>query len=178
MNTMDTTRARAFQPDQAAALGTSTVTPGWDLATERRMDDGRTLARSLGWFSIGLGALQLLAAERVGEWLGMEDRTGLIRGYGVREIASGVTILSNRRQPLAGVRSRVAGDTLDMATLAYELNDNPRRGNVMFAMGAVAGLTVLDVIAERQLSGWESGSRRTRHDSESNWEIAEREAAE
>jgi hypothetical protein len=160
---MDTPRRpRAFRPELADELGTGTERPGWDLGTERRIDDGRTMARGLALFSLGLGALELLAPERVGRWLGMEDRAGLIRAYGVREIVKGLGILSNRN-PSEWVWGRVAGDFLDLATLASGLTpDNPKRANVGLAIGSVVGVTVLDVVCARQLSANER--RRTRHD--------------
>lgn len=147
-----TTRERAFEPGMRSRVGTSRNTPGWDLATERRIDDGETLARGLGWFSIGLGLAELVAPEQIARWLGMEDKTELVRLYGVREIGTGVGILANRR-PVTWIWARIAGDFLDLATLAARLTpDNEgKRDHVMTAMAAVAGVTVLDVICARQL---------------------------
>lgn len=150
--TIDTPRPRAFEPGLAGRVGTGLERPGWDLETERRADDGETLANGLGWFSIGLGLVEVLAPERLGEALGMEDRTELIRAYGVREIATGIGILA-RHRPAGWLWGRVAGDALDLATLATALTpDNPKWGNVMAAIGAVAGVAVLDVLCARQLS--------------------------
>jgi hypothetical protein len=150
--TMGETRPRAFEPTMADRLGTSRATPGWDLATERRADDGETLANMLGWFSIGLGIAEVAAAERLCEFLGMEDRTQLVRLYGVREFAKGVGILTNRK-PEKWMWGRIAGDVLDLCTLATRLSpDNPKRRRVIGAMAAVAGVMVLDVISARQLS--------------------------
>lgn len=146
------TRARAFEPPMADRLGSSTETPGWDLATERRTDDGRTLANALGWFSLGLGVAEVVAPGRLASWLGMEGSEGVLRLYGAREIATGIGILS-RREPVEWVWGRVAGDFLDLATLAPGLSDqNPKRANVGLAMAAVAGVTVLDVLAGKQLA--------------------------
>jgi hypothetical protein len=156
--TLEEPRARAFRPEMADSVGSGTQTPGWNLETERRIDDGRMLANGLGWFSIGLGLYELLAPRHLGRTLGMEDKTGLIQAYGVREIANGVGILA-RRRPAEWVWGRVAGDALDLATLAPGLDDdNPRRGNVAIAIGAVAGVALLDVLCARQLS------RRIVHD--------------
>jgi hypothetical protein len=87
--TMDTPRAAAFRPELAGVVGTGSATPGWDRGTERRVDDGETLARQMGWFSFALGATEVLFAERIAEWLGVDDHAGLIRLYGFREIARG-----------------------------------------------------------------------------------------
>jgi hypothetical protein len=151
------TQTRAFRPEMAEQVGSGTQTPGWDLATERRVDDGEMLANGLGWFSIGLGLYELLAPRHLARFLG-SDQTSLIQAYGLREIGTGIGILTNRR-PTEWVMGRVAGDGLDLATLATGLDgDNPKRGNVAFAMAAVAGVTALDVLCARQLS------RRIVHD--------------
>lgn len=150
-STLAEPRARAFSPEMADHVGSATETPGWDLATERRVDDGEMLANGLGWFSIGLGLYELLAPRHLARFLG-SDQTSLIQAYGVREIATGVGILS-RRRPAEWVWGRVAGDALDLATLATGLDDdNPRRRNVALAMAAVAGVTALDVLCATQLS--------------------------
>lgn len=144
-------RPAAFTPDQAPFLGTGTERPGWDLDVERRADDGRTLANLLGWFSLGLGAVELLAPDRLERWLGVEGRRALVQAYGLREIGTGIGILANRR-PAEWVWGRVAGDALDLGTLATALSpENPRRRNVLLAMGAVAGVAALDVVCARQL---------------------------
>jgi len=117
------------------------------------MQSADALARGLGWFSIGLGALEVFAGRRVARWLGMEQHETLIRAYGVREIVKGVGILSSR-DPTPWIWGRVAGDALDLATLGRGLTDpKAERENVMMAMGAVAGVTVLDVMCANALTG-------------------------
>ena len=147
-----TERPRAFEPSQAHALPTPARAPGWDLGPERRIDDGRTLARMLGWASIGLGAVELLAADRLAGFLGVdEEHTSLIRLYGAREIAQGAVILASR-DPEPGIWARIAGDALDLGTLGAALtDDNPRAGAVFGALAMVAGITALDVMCAAQL---------------------------
>ncbi|HEX8342613.1 MAG TPA: hypothetical protein VF624_17050 [Tepidisphaeraceae bacterium] len=87
-------------------------------------------ARALGWFSIGLGLAELLAPGPLQRSLGVGGHTTLLRGFGVRELASGAAILGsghNRRGLAMGLWSRVAGDLLDLAALAAarEETDNP-----------------------------------------------------
>ena len=55
-----------------------------------------SLAQGLGWFSIGLGLVELAAPGRLARSLGMEERTELIRAYGTREIMTGIGILSQQ----------------------------------------------------------------------------------
>lgn len=104
------------------------------------------LARGLGWFSVGLGLTELIAPGRLARMLGLEDKQGLIRAYGVRELASAVPTLSITKQ--VGLAARIGGDVLDLGTLAGALHrDNPKRGNAAIAALLVAGITALDVIA-------------------------------
>jgi hypothetical protein len=109
------------------------------------------LAQGLGWFSIGLGLTELLAPRAVGRFLGMEEHAELLRAYGAREIVAGVGILA-QDDPTPWLWGRVGGDVLDLGTLAIGLGrGNPQRGNVAIAVGAVAGVTALDVLCARSL---------------------------
>jgi hypothetical protein len=104
------------------------------------------LARNLGWFSIGLGLAELFAADKITRALGMHGSENLVRAYGVREITAGFMTLSVDKQ--AGLSSRIAGDALDIATLATAMRpDNPKRQNAALALAMVAGITLLDIIA-------------------------------
>jgi hypothetical protein len=154
----DVTRERSFRPELAAELGTGLARPGWDLGTERNLDDGQSLARGMGWFSIGLGLMEVAMPGRISRWLGVPDLEGVVRLYGVREMVKGVGILSDRR-PLGWMYGRIAGDALDLGTLAAALPRSQRPGNVALAMGAVAGATAGDVLCARQLA---RSSRRAR----------------
>lgn len=150
--TRERTRTAAFHPEQAGAVGTGTATPGWDLGPERRIDDGQTLARGLGWFSLALGAAELVAPHWFADHLALDGREGLVRAYGGREIAAGVGLLA-RRKPAEFVYARIAGDALDLATLgmAWARADRDRRRGVALAIGAVLGATALDVLAAVQM---------------------------
>ena len=111
----------------------------------RSMSSADALARGLGWFSIGLGILEVAAPHRLTRALGMRGQENIIRAYGWREIANGVGILA-ARDPAPWVWGRVGGDALDLATLAGGFDENNRRReNVGLAMAAVAGVTALDV---------------------------------
>lgn len=108
------------------------------------------LAQALGWFSLGLGAVELLAPGALARFLGVSGRRGLLRVHGLRELASGAGLLSRRRQA-PWLWARVAGDALDLATLARALDRSLRRRNVALATAAVAGVTALDVMCARAL---------------------------
>ncbi len=103
------------------------------------------VAHALGWFSIGLGLTEVVAGRALGRSLGMEGQTGLLRAFGLREIAAGVGILSQPR-PAGWMWARVAGDALDLAALGSACTeDNPERENLGVAIGAVAGITAVDI---------------------------------
>jgi hypothetical protein len=109
------------------------------------------LAYQLGWCSIALGAIELLASRRVARTLGMHGQDSLIRAYGVREIVKGVGILTSPN-PTPWLWGRVAGDVLDLGTLAYAYRTSTKRRNLAIAMANVAGAAAVDVLAAQQLS--------------------------
>jgi len=101
------------------------------------------LARALGWFSIGLGVVELFAPRRVTETLGMEGHETMVRAFGLREIVAGIMSLSVDKN--AGLWARVGGDGLDAAALLSGLTaDNPKKGNVALALLMVGGIAILD----------------------------------
>ena len=109
------------------------------------LDSSDKLARALGWFSLGLGLIELFTPHRITRSLGLEGNEGLVRAYGAREIGAGVLSLSVDKK--AGLWSRVAGDGLDIVTLLTALReDNPKRDNVALALTMVIGITLLDLI--------------------------------
>ena len=151
---------RAYDPSLAERLTLPGTRPGWDVGPERRIDDGRSLARLLGWASIGLGAFEVLAPGRIAELLGVdEDRAGFIRMMGMREIAQGMVILSSK-DPEPGIWARIAGDALDIGALGTALSsEGSNKGAVAAAMAAVAGITAMDVMCAAQLRADPNGAR-------------------
>jgi hypothetical protein len=120
------------------------------------------VARGLGWFSLGLGLTEVVAGKSLGRFLGMEDRSWLLRLYGFRELAAGVGIFA-QDNPAPWVWARVAGDVLDVATLASAYTeDNPKKENVAASLVSVLGITALDYWCARRLhSGRPHGSMST-----------------
>jgi uncharacterized membrane protein len=134
-----------------------------DYVAERRKPglpsaSAKKLAKGLGWFSIGLGLAELLAPSAIASISGVsKSRTGLIRLYGLREIAAGVMIFS-QENPASGVWSRVAGDAIDLASLgAAAASPNSNKGRLAFATANVLAVTALDVICAKQLSDGKQG---------------------
>ncbi len=121
--------------------------------------DAGKLARGLGWFSIGLGLAELLAPGGVAKISGVSKKnTGLIRLFGLREIASGIGIFAQGRRPAEAVWSRVVGDALDLACLgAAFATPQTKKGRLAFATANVLAVTALDVLCAQQLSAGEGG---------------------
>lgn len=108
--------------------------------------------RALGWFSLGLGLTELLAAPRLTKALGAEGKENIVRAMGVRELMHGVLCLSVNND--YGAWSRVLGDAVDLAGLASLYNDdNPKKDNVGLAIAAVLGCVVADLTAAQSIRG-------------------------
>ncbi|AGA88658.1 hypothetical protein [Stutzerimonas stutzeri] len=110
----------------------------------------RTLARGLGWFSIGLGVVQLVAPRQVARFIGMPGSDGLVRACGLREIATGVGILL-ADDPKPWIYGRIGGDALDLAGLGWSIEHGHEPANAAIAAGAVAGITALDLSCAKAL---------------------------
>ena len=121
------------------------------------------LARFLGWFSIGLGVAEIVAPRQLAGLIGVDHKPSVFRLMGLREIGSGVAILS-QEQPASGVWSRVAGDMLDLALLSTRLDsNNPEREKTLAATMSVLGVTAVDWYTAKRLS---QASTRTNGGSE------------
>ena len=90
--------------------------------------NGIGLARLLGWFSLGLGALEIAAPRLLSDRLGLNGNGRLVRGFGMREVAAGLMVLAKPESPL-GPSARVVGDVLDLVVLAAALS--PRNGRAL-----------------------------------------------
>ena len=62
------------------------------------LDMSDKLAKALGWFSLGIGIIELVAPHRVTRTLGLEGKEGVVRAYGAREIGAGLLSLSVDKQ--------------------------------------------------------------------------------
>jgi hypothetical protein len=111
------------------------------------------LATGLGWFSIGLGLVELLAPKQLCETIGLEGHETLVRAFGARELATGIAILASH-DPTPWVAGRVLGDVADLAVLATAGGPDTEQQAAMrrFAIGAVAGVAALDVLCATGLN--------------------------
>jgi uncharacterized membrane protein len=115
--------------------------------------DALALTQGLGWFSIALGAAALIAPDGLSRLAGLDGgRRTVVRGVGIREIAAGAGILT-QRNPAPWLWSRVIGDVMDLALLATGLRPgNPSRGRAAASLVTVAGVLTLDALAAAHLT--------------------------
>ncbi len=107
------------------------------------------LARALGWFSLALGTMELLLPRTITGFLGMRGSERLVRLYGVREVGTGLAILGSS-DPAPWMWGRVAGDALDVATVAPKLAGR-KPGNAALALLTLAAVATLDVLCAEEL---------------------------
>ena len=111
----------------------------------------RAAACSLGLFGIALGLAEVLAPRAIARMLGMRGAETWIRACGVREIATGIGILTVR-DATPWVWGRVAGDAIDLATLAAGFRGKGNRAALTMAGVSVAGVTMADIATAQVLS--------------------------
>lgn len=125
------------------------------VPARRRDDDGRAekpdaLIQGLGWFSIALGAAELLAPEMVADLVGIRKKNlTMIRLFGLREMAGGIGLLAGSNAT-PWLWARVAGDAMDLAFLGASGKGRPAR--FISSAAAVAGVAALDVYGSRRAS--------------------------
>lgn len=118
----------------------------------RSMTPAMRASRVLGWVSFAIGAAELLAPQRVARATGLEGNETLLRAYGAREVLAGIG--AHSVYPVPALWSRVAGDLLDLGTLAVagRREDGSRGRNTWIAIAAVAGITALDAYVATSLA--------------------------
>ncbi len=122
---------------------------------EPEHEDAERIARGLGWFSYGLGLVQIGLPGALSRIIGVPD-TGrsraLQRAVGLREVSAGTGIFA-RPRAAEWLWARVAGDVMDLGLLGAALTSpRARKGQIAGASAAVVGLAVLDVYSARKLS--------------------------
>ena len=163
---MTTAQAPAQAPNLGSSLGRRGTAYRSPQRARGRGSDPR-LVRALGWFSVGLGLAEITAPRQVARLIGVRDdpdRQAILRACGVRELASGLGILT-RPQPAGWLWSRVGGDAIDLALLGSAMREpDARRGRLGLATAAVLGVTALDILSStrmsRQADGAGTGERR------------------
>ncbi|AKJ01783.1 hypothetical protein ATI61_103498 [Archangium gephyra] len=113
---------------------------------------------TLGWVSLGIGLTELTFPEGLCRVIGVSKRhAGLMRVFGLREIASGLGLLlqPHRRE---WVWARVAGDALDLSLLGAALRlPLSNKGWLGAITTAATGVTLVDLFAA--VKTWRSPRR-------------------
>ena len=118
------------------------------------------LSKLLGWVSLGLGAVELLASRRVAGMVGVGS-PALVQAFGAREVAAGLMVL-NKPDTALPVWGRVAGDAMDIAVLASSLGHrNRQRNGAAGALLFVLAATALDIAVATALTRREQTARQT-----------------
>lgn len=114
--------------------------------------DFKKVGLGLGFFSIGLGLVEVAAPGRLAKWLGVDAGTAktIIALFGARELLAGGMLL---RGPAVStnVWNRVIGDGMDLAALGIAFARSDRKTAVAGALGFVAGAALLDAVTARGL---------------------------
>ena len=106
-----------------------------------------SIPEAFGWLSIGLGLTALLAPRVVGNLTGLSRHTNLLRMVGVRELVSGVGLLTQEKKA-PWLWSRVIGDAMDLTLLGSEaLSGRRTSGRAMGATAVIAAITAADIAA-------------------------------
>lgn len=112
-----------------------------------------SLAKPLGWFSLALGAAELLAPRKIASAHGVPQGKNVVRGFGAREIAAGAAVLARPRSSVPFL-ARAAGDVLDIgaAGIAARKAKGGKRKMAFASLATVAGFLALDLIVARAVS--------------------------
>lgn len=145
-------RERRFQAERSFGL------------TERAAKTPRNIAQGLAYFSVGIGLAEVIAPQKMARLIGVRrSNAKLIRLFGIRELASGISIFAQRKQPAKAVWSRVAGDAADLTAMGLAFTSpHTQKKKLAIATANVAAVSALDVLCARKLSNEPNGfSRRT-----------------
>ena len=115
----------------------------------------KRIGLGLGFFSIGLGLVEMAAPGRIARWLGVDNDSAktTIRAFGAREIAAGLGVLAWPRSPVP-MLARAAGDVLDIgaAGVAARKEGDDKRTTALVSLATVVGFLALDLLVARAVS--------------------------
>jgi len=111
------------------------------------------LAKPLGWFSLALGAAELLAPRKIAAAHGTPEGEGVVRGFGAREVAAGLGVLAWPRSPIP-LLARAAGDVLDIGAAGVAARKAPdsKRTTALVSLATVVGFLALDLLVARSVA--------------------------
>jgi len=120
--------------------------------------DDTEFSRGLGWASLAIGLIEMLAPSQVESLLGLEHNPqcqGVLRTLGLREVCHGVALLTDNddaEKQKVGAWSRVAGDVLDSALLGAAATRTKKPFSFATVTAMVLGIGLLDLMCAKRLS--------------------------
>lgn len=112
--------------------------------------DYKKLSLGLGVISLALGAAELFGSKKIAGTLDAQGHEGLVKGFGAREIATGLALL-NAPGHAVGMWNRVAGDVMDIVAVSAAARNSPKNKAVWGSLAFVVGALVLDAIVAKGL---------------------------
>jgi hypothetical protein len=94
---------------------------------------------------------------------GAPNLPGVIRAYGLREIATGVGLLTSK-DPSPWLWARVAGDALDVATVGAGMRVARRPLRTLSALALLLGIAYVDAKVAKAAPLGKNNARSPRHD--------------
>jgi hypothetical protein len=108
------------------------------------------VAKGVGWLSIGVGLLALVAPPRMGGLIGYVEKPVLLRLVGVRDVCIGVGLV-RQRNGRRWLWARAACDGLDAVIIAANLlSGGTSRGRAMVGIGASLSSCLFAFLLARQ----------------------------
>lgn len=118
------------------------------------------MAKALGYFSLALGATELLTARSVCKAAGLDGQETLIRLYGAREVATGIAILASH-DATPWIWGRVVGDAADIATvIAAGPEGSALQWRKRVTLATLIAATAADLFCAIGLTAEKGGRRR------------------
>lgn len=133
------------------------------VLSSRPIGPMRVPARALGWFSIGLGLAELTMPRALARAAGAPNLPSLTRFYGLREIGTGIGILTSK-DPSPWLWGRVAGDALDVATVGAGLVTARRPVRTLASMLMLLGVAYVDLKVAEGAPPAKKREKRALHD--------------
>lgn len=111
-------------------------------------------ATGLGFAQLALAAFELARPGALARSVGLTENHTFLKGFGAREMATGAGLFGWRRGRGRSlwIWARVAGDVIDLWTLAPALSRrNPKRKAAFAALAVIGAATVVDILCARAL---------------------------
>jgi hypothetical protein len=115
-------------------------------------------ARAMGWASIGIALAEIVAPRFLQRQMGVAGHRSLLRALGLRELLSGIVLLSGAGR--VGLWSRVAGDAMDVGLLGTAARRTARPGGLAIISAMVLGIGALDLLFAQRAERAEKASVR------------------